>query len=101
MSEAPCAGKTFEHHVHIEPKDCTETWRCPACKTTGTVKEVNDRLWPLVLRAEAVRERMALMPVILMPSESPPGLIGQFYGYDLYRVAGIDRPMVAAAGLGG
>jgi hypothetical protein len=33
--------------------------------------------------------------VLLLPSESPPGQIGTFHGYELYRVQGIDRPMVA------
>lgn len=100
MNEAACAGKTFEHHVSIE-QEHGETWRCRSCHTTGTVKEVNDQLWPLMLRAETIQNCAALIPVILMPSESPPGLIGQFRGYDLYRVQGIDRPMVAAPGLGG
>lgn len=98
---ASCAGKTFEHHVRVEPMRVSDRWRCTTCGTTGNVKEVNDRLWPLVLRAEVVREKTGLIPKILLPSESPSGLVGEFYGYYLYRVQGIERPMVAVPGLGG
>jgi hypothetical protein len=94
LATAACAGKTFEHHVRMELADW-QTWRCPDCGTTSSIKDISDRVARLVMQAEDIRVRTARIPVILMPSESAPGLIGQFYGYDLYRVQGISRPMVA------
>lgn len=95
----PCAGKTFEHHVQIEQADPAGWWRCLACGTTGDGREVNERLMRLIPQIEAIRLEWNLYPAILLPSESPPGEIGTFFGgCPVYRVQGIDRPMVAIPG---
>lgn len=68
----------------------TSTSRGLSPRPAGDNQELNHRLWPLVLRAEEIREHTARIPVILLPSESPPGQVGAFYGSELYRVQGID-----------
>jgi hypothetical protein len=94
-----CAGKTVEHHVHVEQFDPGAWWRCTSCGTTGDGMEINQRLMRLIPQIEAIRLAMDLYPAILLPSEMPPGHIGVFLGgCEVYRVQGIDRPMVAVPG---
>jgi len=68
------------------------------CGTTGDGMEVNKRLFPLGERAHMIRQATALAPVILLPSGSPPKFMGHFMGYEIYRVQGIEQPMVAISG---
>lgn len=93
---APCLWKTFEHHTRIVPGALGEGWwRCDDCGTIGDGLDIYDQLAPLGALADQVHAETGRVPVILLPSESPPSKLGQFAGYDLYRVQGIDRPMVA------
>ena len=93
---ATCAGKTFEHHGHLDwIGDEPGRWRCAECGTEGDYRDANEHLMQLIPRIDAVRAAMNLDPVLLLPSDSPPKRLGQFMGCDLYRVRGIDRPLVA------
>lgn len=94
----PCKGKTFEHHAQLVQDEAAARWRCTTCGTEGSLQEVARRLWPLAEWAGLVRTATALTPVILLPSSSPPGRLGTVAGFDVYRVQGIDRPMVAIPG---
>ncbi len=99
LAAEACAGKTFEHHVSIDQSGPGGQWRCSSCGTTGHGMEINDRLLRLIPQIEAIRTAMNLYPSILLPSESPPGQIGTFFGgCPVYWVQGIDRPMVAIPG---
>jgi hypothetical protein len=90
-----CEGKTFEHHERVVSTGDIATWRCSACGTTGDFTEPNERLVALIPQILAIREKMNCDPVILLPSDSPPGLVGQFYLCEVYRVQGIEQPLVA------
>lgn len=94
-----CAGKTFEHHDSLTWDDAVLVrWRCADCGTTGGYAEINERMMPVVPWIDRVRAAMNLYPVILLPSDAKPGFFGDFMGCKVYRVQGIDKPMVALAG---
>lgn len=94
-----CAGKTFEHHDSLTWDDAVLVrWRCADCGTTGGYAEINERMMPVVPWIDRVRAVMNLYPVILLPSDAKPGFFGDFMGCKVYRVQGIDKPMVALAG---
>lgn len=96
---ALCRGKTFEHHEQIIATDKDPAiWECCACGTKGDFREPSERLMRLIPQIEAVRLAMNLYPALMLPSESPPGFVGDFMGCKVYRVQGIERPMVAIPG---
>lgn len=96
----PCKGKTFEHHDSLTWDDAVLVrWRCADCGTTGGYAEINERMMPVVPWIDRIRAAMNLHPVILMPSDAKPGFFGDFMGCKVYRVQGIDKPMVALAGM--
>ena len=96
---ALCKGKTFEHHEQIIATDKDPAiWECCACGTKGDFREPSERLMRLIPQIEAVRLAMNLYPALMLPSDSPPGFVGDFMGCKVYRVQGIERPMVAVPG---
>lgn len=91
-----CWGKTFEHHGRIAPTMLgSGWWRCADCGTTGDGRDIFDLLAPLGGLADQLQAVTGHTLAILLPSDAPPGQIGHFAGYELYRVQGLPRPMVA------
>jgi len=98
----PCAGKGFEHHERTVPYGMTlqSSWQCPACDDIGFLGNDTRWLWEKVgagllrLKEEALADRAT----VLLPSQASPGLFGEFMGFPVYRVQGIDKPMIAIPG---
>ncbi len=97
-----CAGKAYEHHERTEVDENDEglhllgRWRCPACGDSGSLETLNSRLVALVPALCRLREqRLDRDAVFLLPSDATPGRMGDFYGRPLFRVQGIDRPLIA------
>lgn len=102
MTGPACHGKDFEHHERTEVDKNDEglhlawRWRCPACGDSGSIETLNTRLIALVPALYRLREQMLDRDaVFLLPSDATPGPFGQFYGRPLFRVQGIDRPLIA------
>ena len=101
--DAPaCRGKDFEHHERTEVGEHHDgtlalgRWRCPDCGDSGWLEAINTRLVALVPALYRLQEQMLDRDaVFLLPSDATPGLFGQFYGRPLYRVQGIDQPLIA------
>lgn len=99
---AGCFGKAYEHHERTEVDENDEglhllwRWRCPACGDSGSLDTLNSRLVALVPALYRLREQMLDRDaVFLLPSDATPGRMGDFYGRPLFRVQGIDRPLIA------
>lgn len=99
---AACGGKTFEHHERTVPigHPASSQWRCPACGDTGCFGDFARWLMQAIVIPLGQLQKQALSDgaVILVPSDATPGRLGQFYGHQIYRVQGIERPMVAIPG---
>jgi hypothetical protein len=97
----PCAGKGFEHHETTEfPGRYRYEWRCPACGDAGTIKNAME---PLILLVPNLRrlqmQQLDKGAVFLLPSDATPGILGQFFGCDVYRAPGLPGPMIAIPAL--
>src|ERR1700722_16759457 len=92
-----CAGKAFEHHERTEILgEFAYRWRCPDCGDTGTLEDTFAKL--LALRPELYHLQQQMLDrgaVFLLPSDATPGLLGQCFGLDVYRLGGIKEPMIA------
>lgn len=102
VSTPACKGKAFEHHERTEVDENDEgvhllwRWRCPVCGDSGSLDALKDRLIALVPALYRLKEQMLDRDaVFLLPSDATPGEMGQFYGRPLFRVQGIDRPLIA------
>lgn len=109
MADEPlaCAGKSFEHHQQIVMALPTvdrpwlagaDQWECTACGTRASFRDATARFGALASNAKHLGALWGAEAVVLLPSDSPPGLIGRIYGCEMYRVQGIDKPMVAIPG---
>jgi hypothetical protein len=94
---AACAGKAYEHHERTEILgEFAYRWRCPDCGDTGTLEETVAKLY--AMRPELYRlqdQMLGQAAVFVLPSEATPGLLGQCFGRDVYRLGGIKEPMIA------
>jgi hypothetical protein len=97
-----CKGKDFEHHERTEVDENDEglhlvwRWRCPACGDRGSMEAINTKLVALIPALYRLTEQMLDRgAVFLLPSDATPGPFGQVYGRPLFRVQGLDRPVIA------
>jgi len=93
---ALCAGKGYEHHETTTVLS-DGRWECPACGGTGTFEAMFGVLLALQPQLYHLKEQMLDQgAVFLLPSEATPGRLGSVFGeYDVYRLGGITKPMIA------
>jgi hypothetical protein len=100
--QPPCTGKTYEHHERTEPHGevWRGSWRCAACGDTGYIGDFARSLAKStgVVLVRLQEQALAEGAVVLVPSIATAGVFGQFMGCPIFRVQGIDRPMVALPG---
>lgn len=101
--DAPaCKGKDFEHHERPgvdQEKGWPGAWRCPDCGDTGTFEASLRKLLDLQPLLYRLQEQMLdTDAVFLVPSDATPGEHGTCFGHPVYRVRGIDRPLIALGG---
>lgn len=95
--EPACAGKDFEHHERGEVGgELGDRWRCPDCGGTGSFEATFAKFLALLPQLERLQEHMLdREAVFLLPSDATPGLFGQCFGRDVYRMRGLRGPMIA------
>lgn len=71
-------------------------WMCPDCGDTGTLKATFAVLYALLPQLHHLQRQMLDQgAVFVLPSDATPGLLGQCFGRDVYRLGGIREPMIA------
>lgn len=71
-------------------------WRCPDCGDTGDFRETFAVLAALRPQLDQLQRQMLDQgAVFVLPSDATPGLFGQCFGRDVYRMGGIKEPMIA------
>jgi hypothetical protein len=92
-----CAGLDFEHHEHTEMLD-NGGWHCQACGESalfGTARTLGTLMTMVPLLHRLQEQLLADQAVWLLPSIATPGPLGSFYGRPVYRVHGVERPLIA------
>lgn len=97
-----CKGKDLEHHGRPGVDEMARwpgRWRCPDCGDSGTFEASLRKLLdlePLLCRLQ--EQMLDTDAVFLLPSDATPGEHGTCFGRPVYRVRGIDRPLIALGG---